>query len=407
MMIESVVESKNLHMRHAEDAVIDSGVNGTRDVINYFRSIRDMLAGNSSAPINLSVKWDGSPAIFAGTDPSDGRFFVAKKSVFNKNPKVYKTQQDIDNDLSGELRDKFTVALKEFSKLGIKGVVQGDFLYTTNDIKEDDIDGVSHITFHPNTIVYAVPKESELAKQILKSRIGVVWHTSYGGSSFETMSATFGTPIAKHLKKVSNVWSIDALYEDKQHTVKFTKKETDDVTAMLSYAGSLFNKVNPRILDDLRNNKQVNSRINNYINSKVRLGEQINDVESFVGGLGEFIKNYYQKQSDLKKTPRGKNNQMNLMYSALSLFVKYDRKDIENVFALYNILVNIKLVIINKLNTADGLKTLLKTTKGYEVTGQEGFVAIDRYGKNSLKLVDRLQFSKANFSSEYLKGWQK
>jgi flagellar biosynthesis chaperone FliJ len=221
------------------------------------------------------------------------------------------------------------------------------------------------------------------------------------------MSATIGSPIEKYLKKVSNVWSIDAAYEDKRRLTRFTKKETDNLTTMLSDAGSIFNKVDKCILDEIRNNKQMNSRINNYINSKVRLGEQINDVESFVVGLDEFIKNYYQKQSDLKKTATGKNNQMNLMYSALRLSTIYNHKDIENVFSLYNILVNIKLVIINKLNKADGLKTLLKTNKGYEVTGQEGFVAIDRYGKNALKLVDRLQFSNANFSAKYIKGWQK
>ena len=65
------------------------------------------------------------------------------------------------------------------------------------------------------------------------------------------------------------------------------------------------------------------------------------------------------------------------------------------------------MIIIDKLNKVDSLKTFLKTQSGYEVTNPEGFVAMDRLGKNSLKLVDRLQFSKANFSSEYIKGWQR
>ena len=131
---------KNLHMTHLEDAVIDGGVNGTRNVFNYLRALRDMLAGNASAPVNLTVKWDGAPALFAGVDPSDGKFFIAKKGVFNKNPKIYKTNAEIDNDLSGDLAAKFKVALAEFAKLGIsEGVVQGDFLYTDDDIKEEVI----------------------------------------------------------------------------------------------------------------------------------------------------------------------------------------------------------------------------------------------------------------------------
>ena len=169
-----IKEDKNLHMTHAEDAVIDGGVKGTRNVINYLRNLRDMLAGNTKSPVNISVKWDGAPAVFAGTDPSDGTFFVAKKGIFNKNPKVYKTNADIDADTSGDLNAKLKLALAEFSKLGIKDVIQGDFLYDKNDIQEIQIDGEPHLTFHPNTIVYAVPKNSELGKAISGSKVGVV-----------------------------------------------------------------------------------------------------------------------------------------------------------------------------------------------------------------------------------------
>ena len=133
----------NLHMTHLEDAVLDGGVTGTRNVINYLRNIRDMLSGNTKAPVNITTKWDGAPAIFAGVDPADDKFFVAKKGVFNKTPKLYKADSEIDNDLSGELNSKFKVALKEFAKLGIEGVIQGDFLYTDDDLKTENIDGES------------------------------------------------------------------------------------------------------------------------------------------------------------------------------------------------------------------------------------------------------------------------
>ena len=89
---------------------------------------------------------------------------------------------DIDADTKGDLNTKLKLALSELPKLGIKGVVQGDFLYAKEDLKEVDIDGEPHITFHPNTIVYAVPKSSELGKAILGSKVGVVWHTVYRGS---------------------------------------------------------------------------------------------------------------------------------------------------------------------------------------------------------------------------------
>lgn len=394
-------------MTHAEDAVIDGGVTGTRNVINYLRAIRDMLGGNTKAPVNLSVKWDGAPAIFAGVDPSDGKFFIAKKGVFNKNPKIYKTEEEIDNDVSGDLNSKFKVALKEFSKLGIEGVIQGDFLYTTEDLKTDNIDGESYVTFHPNTIVYAIPAKSELAKKISRSKIGVVWHTVYRGSDLESMSANFGEKIASNLKEVSSVWAVDAVFEDKSGSVTMTAKETAAVTKKLSEAGKLFRTVKKDILNELGNNEELNLRVNTYINSKVREGQRTGNSKTFVKGLVKYIQDYYQKEADKKKTEKGKKTQTDKMSKALSMFSDKNTKEIEKVFDLYNLLVDTKMMIIDKLNKVDSLKTFLKTSKGYEVTNPEGFVAMDHLGKNSLKLVDRLAFSKANFDPQYIKGWQK
>ena len=399
---------KNLHMTHLEDAVIDGGVKGTRNVINYLRALRDMLAGNASAPVTISVKWDGAPAIFAGVDPSDGKFFIAKKGVFNKTPKIYKTSDEIDNDLSGDLNAKFKIALAELSKLGIsEGVVQGDFLYTSEDIKTETIDGESHITFHPNTIVYAIPAKSALAKQIKRSKIGVVWHTTYRGSDFESMQASFGKAIVPSLKTVNSVWSVDATFEDHSGTATFTGTETAEFTSLLSQAGTLFRSINSKVLNELGTNEDLNARTNVFINKKVRQGSRIGDAAGFVIELQRDIEEYYQGQIDSKKTKKGKDAQTAKRDAALSIFTKRNLKELQKVFTLYNILVDAKLLVIAKLDTVGGLRTLLKTKKGFEVTGQEGFVAIDHLGTGSLKLVDRLQFSQANFSDKYIKGWQK
>ena len=163
---------KNLHLEHLEDEIINNGVDGGRAAINFLQSLRDMLSGSARSSINMTVKWDGAPAIFAGIDPSDGKFFVAKKSVFNVSPKLYKTDAEIDEDLSGDLNAKFKVALAEFSKLGIKGVIQGDLMFT-DDLSKETIEGVSYYTFQPNTIVYAVPVDSDLGRIMNKSKIGV------------------------------------------------------------------------------------------------------------------------------------------------------------------------------------------------------------------------------------------
>jgi hypothetical protein len=402
-----LTEDKNTHMEHLEDNLLNAGVDGARDSINYLRSLRDMLAGNSKSQVNVTVKWDGAPAVFAGIDPSDGKFFVAKKGIFNKNPKVYKTKADVDADTKGDLNTKLNLALRYLPAMNIKGVIQGDFLYAKKDIKKVQINGEPYITFHPNTIVYAIPEKSRLASEILRSEIGVVWHTNYRGKSFESMSASFGEKIASNLKGSRSVWSVDAVYKDVTGQATMTKTETDAVTLLLSAAGKQFNKINKSTFDGITENADLLVRVKTYVNVQVRAGQKIDSPSKFVSGLMEYIYEYYQKEIDKRKSEKGKASQEEKRKEIMSYFSNTDKSQIVGLFELYNLIVDAKLMIIRKLDKAKTVGTFLKTRDGYKVTEQEGFVAIDRMGKNAVKLVDRLQFSNANFSPDYIKGWQK
>jgi hypothetical protein len=402
-----LAEEKNVHMEHIEDSILNGGVEGARQAINYLRSLRDMLAGSSKSSVKVTVKWDGAPAIFAGKDPSDGKFFVAKKGVFNKNPKVYKTDADIDADTDGDLNTKLKEALKYLPALGIEGVVQGDFLYSKKDIKTVEIDGESYITFHPNTIVYAIPAKSELAKTILASDIGVVWHTVYRGATFDQMSASFGEAIASDLTKSRNVWAVDASYKDASGTATFNKRETTKITKILSDAGKSFQKIKPATMNNVSNNPEFLIRMKGFINVKVKAGEKIKDPNSFVTQMVDWMYDYYQKEIDKLKTERGKKGKEAKRKEVMAYFSNTPKSQIVEMFKMYNLLVDAKHMIIAKLDKAKTIGTFLQTADGYRVTPQEGFVAIDRFGKNAVKLVDRMQFSQANFSPEFIKGWQK
>lgn len=403
-----LAEAKNTHMEHLEDNILNAGVDGARESINYLRNLRDMLAGKSKGKVNVTVKWDGAPAVFAGTDPSDGKFFVAKKGIFNKNAKVYKSNAEIDADIaSGDLNNKMKLALSELSKLGIKGVIQGDFLYSAEDIKEVDIDGEPHITFHPNTIVYAIPKKSKLAATILASRIGVVWHTTYRGDSFESMSASFGKEIASGLTQSSTVWSVDAMYRDLSGTATFTEAETKEITGVLSAAGKMFNTVQRATIQGITDNEELLVLTKTYINTYVRDGQAIKNTSTFVDGLIDYINMKYKKEEDKLKTEKAKEAIRQKKTNIMRYFANTPKPQIVALFDLYNLIVEAKLIIVRKLDKAKSIGTFLRTANGYKVTEQEGFVAIDHMGNNAVKLVDRLQFSNANFSPDIIKGWQK
>ena len=391
-------------MTHIEDKVLYGGVKGTREAIFALRSLRDMLSGVDKG--GVSVKWDGAPAVFVGTDPRDGKFFVAKKGIFNKNPKVYKTDAEVDADTSGDLAKKLKLALKHFANLGIKGVIQGDLLFTKSDLKSEKIAGMDYLTFHPNTIVYAVEKNSKDAQEIKKAKIGVVWHTTYTGDSFENMKASYGVNVSK-LNKSANVWQQDAMLRDVSGTATMSAKETERVNAHLSRAGKLFNEISGSTLRQLEQDQKLAQLIEQFNNTFVRSGTIITDTDQHVRNLINWIENKYQKEIDKRKSEKGKQTQIDALSKILEFFSKENKKSLKKMFDLQKVIVLAKLSLINKLNKVKNIKTFIQTTNGFRSTEPEGYVAIDKLGNNAVKLVNRYEFSTNNFDPTILKGWSK
>ncbi len=399
---EFLTEQKNTHMTHIEDKVLYGGVNGTRESINALRNLRDMLAGESSG--KLSVKWDGAPAIFCGKDPRDDVFFVAKKGVFAKTPKVYKTNAEIDADMTGDLATKMKLALKHLPTLGITDVIQGDFLFSKEDLVTDTIDGQKYTTFHPNTIIYAIPYDD--AQAVRNAKIGIVWHTTYKGDDFESMKASYGVDVSK-FKPSKNVWSQDAMLTNVGGAT-MNKKETAEVTKNLSNAGKIFNQIAGSTLRELERNQDLATLIEQYNNTFVREGQMIPNSNTHVTGLMKWVTNKFKKEMDKRKTEKGKMVQQKKLDEIMKFFSPRNKKSLVSIFDLQKSLVLAKLKLINKLNSIAKYDAFVQTTKGYKVkTGAEGFVAIDKLGGDAVKLVDRLEFSYNNFSPDILKGWDK
>ena len=403
-----ITEEKNLHMEHLEDLVLNDGVEGAQQIFRFLNATRDMLAGHTKTRVSATVKWDGAPSIFVGVDPRDGKFFVAKKGIFNKNPKVYKSQADIDADLDGELAAKFSIALREFKKLGItKGVYQGDLMFTKGDVKVETFDDTKFYTFQPNTIVYAIPVDSSLGKKIKAASIGVVWHTTYEGDSFETMKATFAKGIVEHLKKVATIWMDDATYKDVSGTATFTAAETVKFDAILAKAHDVMSKLPHEALNMISSNEELLIRVKTYNNSKIRAGEKVTNTTAHIAGLIHYLNDYYMKEAAKKKTEAGKAAQKAKFQGAFAPVARTPLVQLKQIFDFMNLVVDAKQMIISKMNSSATISTFIRTRAGLSVTNPEGYVAVDHLSGGAVKLVDRLGFSQANFSSEVIKGWER
>ena len=385
-------------MEHLEDEIINNGVKGANTAIEFLNSLNDMLAGGKSKT-NITVKWDGAPAIFAGINPENGKFFVAIKSLFNKSPKINYTVADIDaNHGSGGPSDKIKLALKYLPELGIDdGVYQGDIMFSKGDLKRQTIDGESHLTFTPNTITYAVPEDSDLASEMRKAHLGVVWHTKYTGNSIADLKASYGVDASK-FNKTKNVWFDDA-YVDTANAATFTSSETKKLEGKINMIKGSVKKAGA-FLNELSKDKTkwgLAPLMKVFFNTKIRAGAKITDTKKLVKEFEQYYMDRMSAEIDTKKSDKGKQKYKDIQKEQQKVLKKF-KTELYFTMATYLSILDAKEMVIRKLETIKGIGTFLKTADGFKVTAPEGFVAIDAKDGSAVKLVDRLEFSHANFT---------
>ena len=391
-----LVESKNTHLEHLEDLLFNSGYAGAVSALDYIESLRGMLAEGTGTTTKLTVKWDGSPAIICGIDPKDGKFFVGTKSVFAKaEPKVCKTSRDIEKFYGDqpELVEILASALQHLKKLGIGGVIQGDLLFKEGRVETADINGERCLTFTPNTITYAVPTDSQLGQQIARAKIGIIFHTSYEGTSLADMRAGFLVNI-QGLRKSADVWFDDATYKDYTGIASLTPTEDRKIQALMNSTYQTMEKIGQQRFDIILANKEFARNIKPFINKMVRAGTQITDPTAF---LKDFMSHYNEvmtKDIDVV-TSRAAQNRL-AKIKEKEQWVADNANNLLGILATYKRIVEMKALLLRKLQQVEGIGTFQKTNDGYKVTTPEGFVAIGHDG-GAVKLVDRLEFSRTNF----------
>ena len=393
--------SKNTHLEHLEDSILFDGSQGASDAFMFLDELARVFSGQGNNTFKITTKWDGAPAIFCGTYPGTKRFFVGTKSVFNKNAKINFRDLDVDanHGHAPGLVSKLKDALKYFPALGINGVAQGDLLFT-NDKKYETINGEKCITFTPNTITYCIPESSALYEKAKRAKIGVVFHTTYRGSSVDSLSATFGYDIKK-LKKSDDVLVLSAETGQLGKDVLLTKQEVTKLKNMKRASTTLIRQSSSfldSVAEQIAANDQltVGPRLKIYFNTYVRQGRRVNSATNFVRDFKKYYEGEVKKAVDKVKTPKAKAGKLAKLYAGLD-FIEENEKALIKTIGLYTTLQQAKLLFIRKLEKGEKIRTYLRSENGYKVTAPEGYVAIKEDSK-AIKLVDRLQFSVANFN---------
>ena len=394
-----LTRDKNTHLEHLEDDIINRGSTGGENAINFLKSVRNMLAGRGRTP-NITVKWDGAPAIICGVNPENGKFFVGTKSVFNKTPKINYTQRDINRNHGGEVAKKLSVCLANLSRLNIKGILQGDLLFTSGDLKAVNIDGEKMVSFTPNTITYAVPQDSDIGRRIIKAKMGIVFHTQYSGKTMNSLSAGFGTVRGSSNR---NVFLASAGY--KSTSVMFDKQELSRFDAQIRMAEGSLSRAKP-ILDLMSKSSSdqlsVGFRLKTFFNYYIKNSNTSFDkVRVMQKQFRDYFQSVLQAEIDAKKTPRGKERFIRAQKDGLR-FIDRNQSALYMAIASHITLGNAKNTLLQKMSQIQSIGHFLRTSNGYRVTAPEGYVAVDSVA-GAVKLVDRLEFSRQNFTMP--KGW--
>jgi len=392
---------KNTHLEHLEDNILNDGSQGGKEAVAFLRSLGKML-DQGEADARVTVKWDGAPAVICGKNPENGQFFVGTKSVFNKtNPKIIYSENDVDDLYTGQLAEKLKASYRYLSTLSIPNVVQGDLLFT-DDKYDANIGGDTCIAFQPNTIVYAVPKDSDIGQKIEVAKLGIVFHTQYSGRTMDALSASFGDI---NIKGTQDVFVTSSDFKNASGEANMTRSEKTTYANLVNKTeGSL--KQASRFLDLMKTNNMnkftLNIMFKTFFNRYIRQGKTLIGARNTARDFAKYFSDALDKEIATKKMKTTKDKYLELKNNGLK-FISDNQQAIYMTVASYMNLQAAKNFMIRKLQKVNTFGTFLRTPDGYRVTAPEGFVAI-RSGR-ALKLVDRLEFSRANFTAD--KNWDK
>jgi len=371
-------ETKLKHIHHAEDRPLLHGASGFEHTVGALTQAHtQMKSGKKSS--GLTMKYDGSPSIVFGRHPETGRFFVASKSAFNKNPKINYTEQDIEQNHGHApgLVAKLKHALKHLPKVTPgKGVYQGDVMFSGDDVQSSD----GGASFTPNTITYTASGDS--AKKIKRAKFGVVVHTKYAGKTLDSMKATPNVD-AENFTSHPDVYHHTADYDTSR--INYPKEAQKEFEGHVAAAKAIHEKHGAKMYGATSRHGGEGGHLSTYINATVRSGETPS-----VEGFRQHVASHYGAKIKKLKMP----NKIEAKHAEAAeheAHILANQRHYANLLGMHGHLQAAKNVLVKQLEQNPG-------GYGHSIGGKpsqpEGFVV--NHGGEPTKLVNRAEFARQN-----------
>lgn len=371
------------HLVHLEDEIIHHGHEGAGRAADFLDHVHRHLMGQKT-PAHVSTKYDGAPSIVYGTHPETGKFFVASKSAFNKDPKINYTEEDIERNHGHApgLVAKMKEALHHLPKVmpHSGGVFQGDFMYGKGDTEKKD----GETSFTPNTITYHAQNNSAEGKKIAQSKIGFVTHTEYKGKGgLENMSATPLSPEKRaEFHHHPDVNHIDPT--EKVNTNNYTPDEQREFEKHRENARKVYQSMKPEAFDAIKGH---GADLEGHINDQVRKGGKPS-----VEGYMDHLQSKHEKEISKLKTQSAIDKKKQAFSEKLQ-HINKNKEHFGKILELHHHLQQAK----NVLTGVMAKNSPFRHTINGEPASPEGAVAVNKKG-DMTKFVDRGEFARANLN---------
>ena len=373
-------EGKLTHLKHAEEGVAD-GHSAYKHAVDTLHAVHNKLKGKNVPGLSMSTKFDGSPSVVFGHHPETGKFFVATKSAFNVNPKINYSHEDIEKNhghapgLVSKLKQAFTNLQKVAPR---KGVYQGDFMYSHHELHHHSNGDISST---PNTLTYTAHKDTDTGKKMQRAKMGFVVHTKYHGSNFSGMTAAPHTDTSEF----KNHPDVHLMSAETPADTRISRKDSEAFTQHMNAAKELHDKQPHDFHDAVQKHS---SFFKSYINKTIKSGET-----PTVKGLRAHIAGIHQKAIDSVKTEKSKAQKRAAMQADLDHH-DMNAHHFDTALKLHDHIQKAKNVLVSAMDKGSELRTSLNGTP----SAGEGHV-VTHQGK-SIKLVNRSEFSRANFAKQ-------